>query len=131
MQFLYMWEIHCYPEHLEMLETFLDFQKKPKIFYKFAKELSCGVIQHLAEIDKLIKKFVDNWKFNRIAKVDLSILRLAIYELLYCKDIPPIVSVNEAIDLTKTFSGKDSKRFVNGVLDKIISILNRPLRIGT
>ena len=70
----------------------------------------------------------NNWKFERIAKVDLSILRLAIYELLYRNDIPPIVSINEAIDLSKVFSNPDSKRFINGILDKMKDRINRPLR---
>ena len=60
--------------------------------------------------------------------MDLAILRLAIYELLFRSDIPPIVSINEAIDLSKVFSNADSKRFINGILDKIKNKINRPLR---
>ena len=69
-----------------------------------------------------------NWYFNRIAKVDLSILRLAIFELNHRLDIPPIVSINEAIELSKILSNTDSKRFINGILAQLKAKLNRPLR---
>jgi len=65
---------------------------------------------------------------DRMAKVDLSILRLAVFELLFRDDIPPVVSINEAIDLAKDYSSKESRRFINGVLDKIKTTLTRPLR---
>ena len=65
---------------------------------------------------------------DRIARVDLAILRLAVFELLFRPDIPPIVSINEAIDLAKTFSSGESRRFINGVLDSVKGRLNRPLR---
>ena len=79
-------------------------------------------------IDVQIQAHASNWKFERIAKVDLAILRLAIHELLHRTDIPPIVSINEAIDLSKAFSNPDSKRFINGILDKMKDQINRPLR---
>ena len=75
-----------------------------------------------------ISKSAKNWSMDRIARVDLAILRLAVFELLFRGDIPPIVSINEAIDLAKTYSTGESKRFINGVLDNVKSGLNRPLR---
>ena len=69
-----------------------------------------------------------NWELHRIAVVDRNIMRLAIYEMLYREDIPPVVSINEAVDIAKKFSTQDSGKFVNGVLDKIKSELMRPAR---
>jgi N utilization substance protein B len=69
-----------------------------------------------------------NWEFERIAKIDLAILRLAMFEMLHRKDIPPVVSINEAIDLSKQFSNADSKRFINGILDRLKDQLGRDAR---
>lgn len=127
-QLLYMWDINK-PESLESaLLHFFNLQERPRNAYEFAEELFCGCLEKMQPIDEVIKEHSQNWKFDRIAKVDLAILRLAIYELLYRKDIPPIVSINEAIELAKELSTQDSKRFVNGVLDKVKVTLNRPLR---
>lgn len=75
--------------------------------------------EHSAEIDAAISKSAKNWSMDRIARVDLAILRLAVFELLFRDDIPPIVSINEAVDLAKTYSTAESKRFINGVLDNV------------
>ena len=127
-QYLYQWEINK-PEVLaDGICQFFEHQEEPRDYYAFAESLVNGTIQHIAEIDKHILEHAANWTFERIAKVDLSILRLAIYELLYRTDIPPIVSINEAIDLSKVFSNPDSKRFINGILDQMKLKINRPLR---
>jgi len=95
----------------------------------FAEPLIRGAIEHRDQIDELIKKYAVNWELHRIAAVDRGILRLAIYEMLYREDIPPIVSINEAVDIAKKFSTQDSGKFVNGLLDKVKSELMRPARI--
>ena len=95
----------------------------------FAEPLIRGTLQHRDVIDENIKKHVKNWDFNRIAAVDRNILRLAIYEMLHREDIPPVVSINEAVDIAKKFSTQDSGKFVNGILDKIRGELMRPARI--
>jgi len=95
----------------------------------FAEPLIRGVIQYRGEIDEQIKKHVRNWELHRIAAVDRNILRLAIYEMLHREDIPPVVSINEAVDIAKKFSTHDSGKFVNGILDKIKAGLMRPARI--
>jgi N utilization substance protein B len=82
----------------------------------------------VVEVDEVIKVYAKNWDFKRIARVDLAILRLAIHEMLHRRDIPPVVSINEAIDLSKEFSNPDAKRFINGILDQFKLTLNRPLR---
>lgn len=127
-QFLYMWEMSPREDLPKALHYFFVEKEKVRTFYVFAEELIAGTLETLEEIDETILKHSQNWAFDRIAKVDLAILRLAIHELLFRKDIPPIVSINEAIDLTKMLSNVDSKRFVNGILDKIKETLNRPLR---
>ena len=95
----------------------------------FAEPLIRGVIEHRNELDEQIKKHATNWDLPRIAAVDRNILRLAIYEMLHRDDIPPVVSINEAVDIAKKFSTQDSGRFVNCILDKIKGELMRPARI--
>jgi transcription antitermination protein NusB len=94
----------------------------------FALKLVRGVLEHRDDLDARIKKYTQNWEFNRIAVVDRNILRLAIYEMLYRDDIPPVVSINEAIEIAKKFSTDDSGGFVNGILDRIKEDLMRPAR---
>lgn len=97
----------------------------------FADPLVRGVIEHLAEIDTVIEKHVRNWSIDRMAAVDRNVLRLAVYEMLHREDIPPVVSINEAVDIAKRFSTHDSGKFVNGILDKVKGELMRPARIVT
>lgn len=85
----------------------------------FATMLVNGVVGNLPNIDEVITKYASNWKLKRMAVIDRNVLRLATYELLYCKDIPPKVSINEAIDLAKRYGDVDSGKFVNGILDRI------------
>ena len=95
----------------------------------FADPLIRGTLEHRDAIDEHIKKHAKNWELHRIAAVDRNIMRLAIYEMLFREDIPPIVSINEAVDIAKKFSTQDSGKFVNGILDKVRSELMRPARI--
>ena len=85
----------------------------------FANTLVLGAVNNGKEIDKMISKYATNWQLNRMAVIDRNVLRFAAYELLFVKDIPLKVSINEAIDIAKKFGGPDSGKFVNGVLDKI------------
>ncbi|MGB0289907.1 MAG: transcription antitermination factor NusB [Opitutales bacterium] len=127
-QFLYQWELNKPEELNDAVATFLENRDHNRDYYAFAEELIHGVIQNIEALDQEIVELAENWDFKRIAKVDLSILRLAIYELLHRSDIPPIVTINEAIDLGKDFSNPDSKRFINGLLDRIKNKIDRPLR---
>ncbi len=95
----------------------------------FAEPLIRGTLEHQNEIDGQIKTHAKNWELHRIAVVDRNVLRLAIYEMLHREDIPPVVSINEAVDIAKKFSTQDSGKFVNGILDKIKGELMRPARI--
>ncbi len=78
-----------------------------------------GVQEHLEEIDELINKHANGWKTSRISRVSRSLLRLCVYELLYCKDIPESVSINEAVELCKKFDEEKARAFVNGVLNSV------------
>ena len=95
----------------------------------FADPLIRGVLEHRDESDDIIKKHAKNWDLHRIAAVDRNILRLAIFEMLHRDDIPPVVSINEAVDIAKKFSTQDSGKFVNGILDKVKGELMRPARV--
>ncbi|MCM8783051.1 MAG: transcription antitermination factor NusB [Candidatus Omnitrophica bacterium] len=86
---------------------------------EFAEFLFRGVIDNLSQINLKISSASQNWSIRRMAIVDRNILRLASFELLFCSDIPPKVSINEAVELAKKFSGREAARFVNGILDKI------------
>ena len=85
----------------------------------FAKLLIIGTIENLEEIDSAIKKQLKSWDFNRIVKVELAILRLSVYSLLFQKDIPGTVTINEAIDIAKDYGSDEAYRFINGILDGI------------
>jgi N utilization substance protein B len=95
----------------------------------FADPLITGTLQNLEAIDAKIVHYAKNWDLKRMAVVDRNVLRLAIYEMLYREDIPPVVSINEAVDIAKKFSTDESGRFVNGILDKVKGDLMRPGRI--
>ena len=112
----------------EKMDEFWDFCPATPRVRAFAQPLIDGMIAHLPEIDERIRRYCENYDLRRISAVDRSVLRLAIYEMLYRDDIPPVVSINEAIELAKMFGGGDSGRFVNGILDRVKDDLSRPLR---
>ena len=86
----------------------------------FAKLLIAGTVEHIQEIDKLIEKHLENtWSIERINKVDLAILRISVYPLIYQKDIHPTIVINEAVDISKEFGSADSYKFINAVLDNV------------
>ena len=119
LQYLFSWSLN-HPKNLaEDLRVFFENQEHPREHYAFGEELIQGAIENVVDIDARIKALAHNWEFERIAKIDLAILRLAMFEMIYRKDIPPVVSINEAIDLSKEFSNADAKRFINGILDRL------------
>jgi N utilization substance protein B len=128
LQFIYSWEINR-PEILaHAMMEFFDNLEKPRVYFQFGEELVQGIVEKVEELDAEIERRAENYKMSRIGRVDLSILRLATYEMQFRNDIPPIVTINEAIDLTKLFSSHDSKRFINGILDAMSADIKRPLR---
>lgn len=128
MQFLYQWSLNK-PENLNRdLDGFFVNLPNPREYYQFGEELIRGAIEHMDTIDEIIRKYTQNWDFARVARIDLAILRLAIYEMQFRRDIPPVVSINEAIDLSKQYSIPDARRFINGILDQYKLTLDRPAR---
>lgn len=99
----------------------------------FADSLIQGTISKLTEIDAELGRVMINWSLHRLAAVDRNVLRMAVYEFRYRDDIPPVVTINEAIDIARKFSTSDSGKFVNGILDRIKGELPRPARdaVGT
>ena len=93
-------------------------QARPEVRH-FAEFLVCGVAEKLEEIDQKLSSYSTNWALDRMARVDLAILRLATFELLYAPDVPHNVVLNEAIELGKRFGTEESPSFINGVLDHI------------
>ncbi len=92
-----------------------DYQKA----LPFAWDLFSGVTSHREELDRRLNAASENWRLDRMSRVDRNILRLSLFELLYRDDIPPKVSLNEAIELGKNFGSEDSGSFINGILDRI------------
>lgn len=103
----------------ESLQIFWEEHPTEEEIKTFATTLAKGVVANQKRIDEVIAQSADNWELSRMAAVDRNILRLATYELLYLKEIPPKVSLNEAVDLAKKFGDVESGRFVNGILDRI------------
>ena len=85
----------------------------------FAERLVCGVAENLESIDQELKSYSTNWALDRMPRVDLALLRLSTYELLYNQDVPLNVVINESIEIGKRFGTEETPSFVNGVLDKI------------
>lgn len=119
LQMLYMLDIVKENDFRSCLETYWNRFRQSKENRTFANQLTLGVIEHLKEIDQAIGSCSHNWKLSRMSYVDRNILRLAAFELLYCPDIPPKVSINEAIEISKRYGDKDSGAFINGILDQV------------
>ncbi|MBU0634677.1 MAG: transcription antitermination factor NusB [Candidatus Omnitrophica bacterium] len=118
LQILYGFDIR----KTDIQETLADYWKdrlEKKEVMEFAKVLVGGVLENKQKIDSFIVKYTENWRIERMAVIDRNIIRMAAYELLFMKDIPPKVSINEAVELAKKYGDEESGRFVNGVLDKI------------
>jgi N utilization substance protein B len=101
------------------VDLFLGHFEGSALAKDFARRLVSGVVSQRPDIDRLIEKCTENWKLVRMAKVDLLILRMAAYELIFCPDIPLNVSLDEAIEMGKRFGTADSGSFINGVLDQL------------
>jgi len=107
------------------LELFWGNFVAPKAAKEFAATLVTGTWNHREELDRLIGDCSDNWSLGRMSKVDISILRMSVFEFLYCEDIPPKVTINEAVDLGKMFGSENSGSFINGILDALNVKLNK------
>ncbi len=106
------------PDRRDFEQFWADKDEGPDL-REFTEDIVHGTISHLSEIDAAIQKAAEHWVIERMAAADRNILRVAAYELLYRKDIPSAVSINEAIEIAKRFSTGDSASFINGILDNI------------
>lgn len=88
-------------------------------FALFARELIEGTVANLAVIDQLLSQYLVNWQFARLAAVDRNVLRMAAYEIMYREDIPDVVAINEALEISKTYNSEEAVGFLNGVLDRL------------
>ena len=100
-------------------DLFLRAEEKDKEARTFAEARIDGVLETQVELDRAIQEVAQNWDISRMAVIDRNVLRIATFELLHCKDIPPKVAINEAIEIGKRFSTSNSGAFINGILDKI------------
>jgi len=103
----------------EMLELFCTTFMPSKTFPLFFTRLVDGVLKTQSQIDTIIDHFSNNWKMDRMSYVDRNVMRIAVFEMLFCPDIPPKVSINEAIEVGKKFGTEESGAFINGILDSV------------
>lgn len=94
----------------------------------FAEELIKGVESKKEELDRLIRNYAEHWDVKRMGAVDRNVMRVALYEMIHRPDIPPVVSINEAVEIAKDLSGVESGKFVNGILDRACKEQDRPAR---
>ena len=119
LKLLYQWDITGKSVDIIWDEFKQSGEVKDDEILAFTKRLVLGVGEHLEVIDAKISKYATNWQFNRMAVIDRNILRLGVFELKFTKDIPPKVTINEAVELAKRYGDVESSKFVNGILDKI------------
>lgn len=127
-QFLYMIEMNPPEIMADAVRTFFESREHPRAWYDYAEELLEGILAKLNSIDERIQDLAKNWDFDRIARTDLAILRLGIYELLYREDVPPVVAIDEAVELSREFSAEKANAFINGILDRVMQEVDRPIR---
>ena len=128
-QFLFQTEFN--PDDLDqaLIDFWNDEEKKPAERDRvYVGEVVRGVIEKRRDIDRTISKYTANWDVERLGVLDRVVMRVAVYEMLFRSDIPPVVSINEAVEIAKAYISKESGRFVNGVLDRIQKELDRPSR---
>jgi len=117
LQMLYAFD-NCSMQEKDIFRCFDKFLPEEIPYREFSVKIFRGVCDNKKEIDSLIEKYADNWDISRMATIDRNIMRLAAYEILYM-DTPISVIIDEAVEISKTYSNKDSSKFVNGILDKL------------
>lgn len=126
-QFLFQRDINT-GDLEEALKLFFENHPAGKKVHAFAGELIRGVEANRPDLDRKLQSFAEHWDLNRMGGVDRNVMRVALFEMLHREDIPPVVSINEAVDLAKELSSDESGRFVNGILDRARREINRPAR---
>jgi len=128
LQLLFQADLNPMPPEETLKYFWMEREKADPPARKFAEKLFLGTMERKSEIDSTMRKYVKNWSIERMGVVDRNVLRMALHELLHRNDIPPVVTINEAVDLAKFFSNSESGRFVNGILDRVRKDLHRPQR---
>lgn len=124
-QALYAWEAAGTP--MEELTAFPWLEQPPdEETAAFSRLLIGGTIENSREVDRMIRSHLKNWDFSRLNRVDLAVLRMSVYALMYQREVPPSIVIDEAIGISKEFGADDSYRFINGVLDSIRKSVNEP-----
>jgi transcription antitermination factor NusB len=121
LQILFQVDITNDPINVVLRRYWQERKRNPEVI-EFANQIVMGTSEHLAEIDKIISKHSENWEIDRMPVIDRNILRFATYEILYMIDVPPKVTIDEAIELANRFGTVNSGKFINGVLDKIMML---------
>ena len=117
--FVLIFEYKFQPDEMEtILHDFIE-EYKPGAQQEYIERIVRGVASNVQEIDEKIDAVSKDWKTERMSCVSIAVLRLAVYEILFCEDIPSVVSVNEAVALAKKYDGDEAAPFVNGILGKI------------
>ncbi len=106
----------------DILERLLAEHEKKVEDTQFAFELLEGVLKHLPDIRKVISEKAPEWPIEKISPIDRAVLEIGIFEMLYSKDVPPVVAINEAIELAKAYGGDNASKFVNGVLSSALPL---------
>jgi N utilization substance protein B len=119
MQTLYEWDFQPQKSIHDMLKTNVESSNHADQDLSFVTDLINGVTQYKDDIDELVAKTAPEWPLDQISVIDKSILRLALFELLYSRQVPAKVVINEAVELAKTFGGDNTSRFINGVLGTV------------
>jgi N utilization substance protein B len=117
-QLLYQFDLRG-REALDQTEEFLAQEAREPEVAEFARRLIHGTVEHLPQIDRILRNVARNWDLRRMAAIDRNVLRMASFEILFCPDIPPKVAINEAIEIGKKFSTANSGGFINGILDRV------------
>ena len=127
-QALYSWDVHySQTKNPSIPEGLLDFSWALQTgktaldgeMTAFSRLLVTGTVENITEVDAMIQKHLQNWELSRLGRVDLAVLRMSVYTLMFQKDMPATIVIDEAIGISKEFGADDSYRFVNGVLDSI------------
>jgi transcription antitermination protein NusB len=128
MQILFELDVNSQETEAALRQAWKEQPDMPTPSRTFTENLVRGTLDHLPEIDGLIKQYAENWDIKRMGGIDKNVMRVALYEMLYCEDIPPVVSINEAVDIAKEYGDVKSGRFVNGILDRARKDLTRSPR---
>ena len=131
-QALYFWESNRAEVTVEELVSFswLDEEKLETLdesMAAFSRTMIAGTIENIEEVDAMIKKHLENWDISRLNKVDLAVIRISVYTLMFQRDIPPSIVIDEAIGICREYGADESFKFVNGVLDSV----KRTLQMST